>query len=380
MSFVDATATPTQFQTMSSSFAALGQELDQGGPPADFQSVLAQMNTVLASLGGSAATPSAETAATAQDSLMSTSSLLSEASTGSTTGAYDAVGTPSGLTMGLGTGTATGAAVVSDAANFIGVPYQWGGTSPAGFDCSGLVQYVYREAGVSLPRTSEEQAQVGTPVASLADAQPGDLVFFAGSDGTAANPGHVGIYVGNGQMIDAPYTGTTVQVQSVGDPTAIRRVLPATSPPAAETVAGTETAADMAIPASLGVPADLVPLFESAGQTAGVSPALLAAVAKQESGFQSNAVSGAGAEGLMQLMPSTASSLGVDPLDPAQAIQGAAKLLRGYLQRYNDSVPLALAAYNAGSAAVENYGGVPPYAQTQSYVASITAMLGQEET
>ena len=63
-----------------------------------------------------------------------------------------------------------------------------GGTSPSGFDCSGLVQYVYGQLGVSLPRTSEEQAEVGTPVASLAAAQPGDLLFFAGSDGTASSP------------------------------------------------------------------------------------------------------------------------------------------------------------------------------------------------
>ena len=109
---------------------------------------------------------------------------------------------------------------------YLGVPYQWGGSTPTGFDCSGLVQYVYAQLGVSLPRTSEEQATAGTPVASLADAQPGDLVFFAGSDGTASSPGHVGIYVGNGQMIDAPYTGAAVRIEPVGNPLAIRRVLP----------------------------------------------------------------------------------------------------------------------------------------------------------
>ena len=123
-----------------------------------------------------------------------------------------------------------------------------------------------------------------------------------------------------------------------------------------------------------------MPLFESAGQAEGVSPALLAAVAKQESGFQLSVVSGAGAEGLMQLMPSTAAGLGVNPMDPTQAIDGAALLLRGYLQRFDGSVPLALAAYNAGPGAVESAGGVPPIAQTQNYVADITAMLAQEPT
>ncbi|HUZ42010.1 MAG TPA: NlpC/P60 family protein [Acidimicrobiales bacterium] len=127
-----------------------------------------------------------------------------------------------------GTGGITGGDVVHVATQYEGTPYLWGGTSPRGFDCSGFAQYVYAQLGVSLPRTSEEQAMIGTPVSSLSNAQPGDLLFFAGSDGTASSPGHVGIYMGNGEMIDAPYTGTTVQVQSLataGPVVAIRRVL-----------------------------------------------------------------------------------------------------------------------------------------------------------
>ena len=125
-------------------------------------------------------------------------------------------------------GAVTGGDIVGTALAYRGTPYVWGGTSPSGFDCSGFTQYVYARWGIAIPRTSEQQATIGAPVASLASAQPGDLLFFAGSDGTASSPGHVGIYVGNGEMIDSPYTGTTVQVQplsSAGPIVAIRRVL-----------------------------------------------------------------------------------------------------------------------------------------------------------
>ncbi|WP_340138153.1 C40 family peptidase [Enterococcus hirae] len=87
----------------------------------------------------------------------------------------------------------------------IGLPYQWGGTGNPYYDCSGLVQAAYKAAGISLPRTTSEQINVGTPVAR-ADLQPGDLVFFTG---------HVGLYIGNGQMIDAPHTGAFIRQESV---------------------------------------------------------------------------------------------------------------------------------------------------------------------
>jgi len=113
---------------------------------------------------------------------------------------------------------------VDVAQQFLGVPYVWGGASPAGFDCSGLVQYVYGQLGVDLPRTAAEQAQVGQPVNSLADARPGDLLAFH-------DPvDHIGIYAGNGLMVVAPKTGDVVKVQPVYEtPTAIRRILPASN-------------------------------------------------------------------------------------------------------------------------------------------------------
>ncbi|MHB1782301.1 MAG: NlpC/P60 family protein [Acidimicrobiales bacterium] len=264
--------------------------------------------------------------------------------------------------------TASPSNVVTTAEQYLGAPYLWGGTTPAGFDCSGFVQYVYAQLGVALPRTSELQATSGTAVPSLALAKPGDLVFYAGSDGTPASPGHVGIYLGNGEMIDAPQTGMTVSIQPVGSPVAIRRVLPAS------TVPGTPVTGSGA-PSPEAVPASLAPLFASASQRYGVPASLLTAVAQVESGFNTQAVSSAGAQGLMQIMPSTAAGLGVNPFDPAQAIDGAAQMLAGYLAAYG-STPMALAAYNAGPAAVAQYGGVPPYPQTLAYVKDVMQIAG----
>jgi len=113
-------------------------------------------------------------------------------------------------------------------------------------------------------------------------------------------------------------------------------------------------------------------VFQQAGAQYGVNPSLLAAVASQESGFNPGAVSPAGAVGLMQFMPSTARGLGVNPLDPASSINGAAKYLSG-LQNQFGSTALALAAYNAGPGAVSRYGGIPPYAETQNYVRAVTS-------
>lgn len=127
-----------------------------------------------------------------------------------------------------------------------------------------------------------------------------------------------------------------------------------------------------------GTLADDVPyadLFRSAGAAHGIQPSVLAAVARTESAFDPNAVSPAGARGLMQFMPGTAADLGVDPLDPASAIDGAARYLAQNLRRFG-SLELALAAYNAGPGAVQQHGGVPPFAETQAYVPRVLAAAG----
>jgi soluble lytic murein transglycosylase-like protein len=116
-------------------------------------------------------------------------------------------------------------------------------------------------------------------------------------------------------------------------------------------------------------------MFLKAGAKYDVSPKLLAAVAKVESGYNPKAVSKAGAQGLMQLMPATARGLGVgDSFDPQQAINGAAKLLSSHLKEFK-SLPLALAAYNAGGGSVHKYGGIPPFAETQAYVPKVQKAL-----
>ena len=98
----------------------------------------------------------------------------------------------------------------------LGKPYQWGATGPDAFDCSGLVMMAYRAAGIDLPRTSQQQWAVG-PRISDSDVQPGDLVFFAGADGTPTAPGHVGLVIGKGLMIEAYATGYPIRIAPYGD-------------------------------------------------------------------------------------------------------------------------------------------------------------------
>lgn len=118
--------------------------------------------------------------------------------------------------------------------------------------------------------------------------------------------------------------------------------------------------------------ADLHEMLANAGQEHNIDEDLLASVVKAESNFNAHAVSRAGAQGLMQLMPRTANDLGVkDSFEPGQNVRGGSTYLDALLTRYHDNLALALAAYNAGPAAVDKYHGIPPYRETRLYVARI---------
>jgi len=116
---------------------------------------------------------------------------------------------------------------------------------------------------------------------------------------------------------------------------------------------------------------NLSTLIEAAARKYKVDPKLVAAVAEVESNGNQNAVSSAGAIGVMQLMPDTAASLGVDPYNKQQNIEGGAKYLRQMLDTFGGDTKKAVAAYNAGPGAVKDYGGVPPYKETQNYVSKV---------
>jgi cell wall-associated NlpC family hydrolase len=140
-----------------------------------------------------------------------------------------AIQLPSGFSLPAGTSSAVRTAIAYAVAQ-LGKPYIWGGTGPAGFDCSGLVMMAYQAAGIDLPRTTFEQVFSGTAVSSLSQLEPGDLLFTAGSDGTNTDPGHVGMYIGSGLVIQAAETGEPIMVTPLAgywqdNTLAIRRIV-----------------------------------------------------------------------------------------------------------------------------------------------------------
>ncbi|TFD61186.1 C40 family peptidase [Cryobacterium sp. Hh38] len=134
-----------------------------------------------------------------------------------------ALGTAGGASAVGATGGATGTNIVDAAKKYIGVPYVFGGEDSSGMDCSGLVQKVYSDVGIDMPRLVSGQMKMGTEVASLAEAQPGDLIVTGGGD-------HILIYAGDNKIIHAPYAGRDVCLRDVymsdSEITTIRRIIP----------------------------------------------------------------------------------------------------------------------------------------------------------
>jgi len=156
-----------------------------------------------------------------------------------------------------------------------------------------------------------------------------------------------------------------VSVENVPDPPAPLAETPASQPPVKSSTGASQGAPELTA-------ADLNEMLAKAGREHNVDMDLLASVVKAESNGNTHAVSRAGAQGLMQLMPETAADLGVrDSFRPDQNVRGGSTYLDALLTRYHDNLALALAAYNAGPAAVDKYHGIPPYRETRLYVARV---------
>lgn len=168
---------------------------------ADIEAGLGQRQQLLGSIEGEIASLQAQEAAAQQAALDAQAAAATEGDGGYGGGGGGFVGPANPSTSGGAVGIAM---------QYLGVPYVWGGADPSGFDCSGLVMYVYAQLGIGLPHGATAQYAAGTPI-DYSELQPGDLVFFGGGGYMS----HVGIYIGGGSMIHAPFEGTVVQVGSV---------------------------------------------------------------------------------------------------------------------------------------------------------------------
>ncbi|MFP3467125.1 C40 family peptidase [Leifsonia sp. SIMBA_070] len=189
---------------------------DAIGRISQIQATLVQLETGMRATASSGSSSTAAGSATSATSATDFASALSGA-----LGATDGSST--------GAGAVTGADVVADAKKYLGVPYVFGGTSASGLDCSGLVQRVYKDLGIDVPRLVSGQSTVGTEVPSLAEAQPGDLIVTNGGE-------HIVIYAGDGKVIHAPSEGRNVSLvdnwMKDSDIVTIRRVVPQAAPAA----------------------------------------------------------------------------------------------------------------------------------------------------
>ena len=258
-------------------------------------------------------------------------------------------------------------AVVAAALAQLGWPYVWGGESRAegGFDCSGLVDYALAAAGRPVGRLDAAGLQrLARPLAAGAGLLPGDLVFV----GVPAH--HVGLVVAPGLAVEAPHRGAQVRIEPLGDGgwTGAGRILP----PGAASAADRDS--DLIVPAY--VPLPLRAPVARAARAEQLPPALLAAQLEAESGFDAKAVSPAGAQGIAQFMPATWAGAWNpqrerSPFEPGPAIAAQARLMHDLLELAAGDVASALAAYNAGPAAL----GREWPRETRAYVARGDAPL-----
>lgn len=207
-------ATKSQLESDKAKIDGLKADADKAA--ADAQQTIDANKEKLAAMAAdeAAKAEAAQKAVTAVAS--STASASSTSASSSTTASSNSLGSSKAASSqapasaGSSTVSVSGGSIAVNAAKYLGVPYVYGGTSPAGFDCSGLIYYAAKEAGISLPRTSQAQSTLGSYV-SVSDLQAGDLVFWGG----VGSAYHVGVYIGNGQYIHAPEPGQNVTVQSV---------------------------------------------------------------------------------------------------------------------------------------------------------------------
>ncbi|MFB0921577.1 MAG: NlpC/P60 family protein [Oscillospiraceae bacterium] len=171
---------------------------------ADYEKQLASVKAIQASINGQIS--NMEDALAEQERIQAEQAAANQISSGN--------GGGSNGWYGDSVGTGTGADIVKYAETFLGVPYVYGGTSPSGFDCSGLVYYCYRHFGYSVNRTAAGLAYSGTPVSSSA-LQVGDIILFTSTDGSYV--GYTGLYIGGGQFIHAPHTGDVVKISNLSD-------------------------------------------------------------------------------------------------------------------------------------------------------------------
>ncbi|WP_144801307.1 C40 family peptidase [Curtobacterium sp. BH-2-1-1] len=203
--------------------------------------------TTTGSSGAASSTAFADALSSAADDPLSASTPATSAATAAPATSVDA----GKGTLATGSG-ATGADVVADAKKYLGVPYVFGGTTRSGMDCSGLVQTVFKDLGVTMPRVVPDQADMGVPVGSLADAKPGDLIVPKGEQ-------HIVIYLGDGKVLHAPRPGKDVRIvdnwYKDSDIATIRRIVPseASATPAVSAGSVASSATDLQTAALLSM-------------------------------------------------------------------------------------------------------------------------------